>query len=166
MLPILSPRQVERLFLAYDASEAPAYVARNKAILAVLLDTGVRATELCSLELADVHLTADDAYLFVRMGKGRKQRELPLDRKARQLLARCLHRYHPTAAPAPSTWPRRAGQTEHNGQGTGSGRGTGTGTRTQTVFAAKGGAALTPCGLDQLIERPMTRAASASQGTR
>jgi len=33
--------------------------------LAVLLDTGIRANELCDLTLDRVHLTADDAYLLI-----------------------------------------------------------------------------------------------------
>ena len=45
--------------------------ARDQAIFLLMLDTGMRAGELCSLRLGDLHL--DEGYATV-MGKGRKQR--------------------------------------------------------------------------------------------
>lgn len=130
VLPVLTEPQLARLFAACDRSETPEFTARNQAVLAVLLDTGLRANELCSLDLGDVHLTADDAYLFVRKGKGRRQREVPLGKKARALLARYLHRARPRVK----------------------------GSGVQAVFLAKSGTALTPSGLDQLIARLMAAA--------
>lgn len=49
--------------------------ARDRAILAVLLDCGLRASELCKLKLQDVHFSADDSYLQV-LGKGRRERQV------------------------------------------------------------------------------------------
>src|SRR5260370_17961721 len=95
-------------------------------MLAVLLDTGVRAAELCTLTLGDVTFTPDDAYLLVH-GKGRKQREVPLGRTSRRLLHAYIHRVRPTVGE-------------------------------QHVFLAKGGGALTPNGLDQLLYRLRRRA--------
>ena len=69
-------------------------VARDKAILAVLLDTGIRAGELCGLMLDCVHITAKEGYLKV-MGKGRKEREVPLGIKSRRLLHEYLKRFRP-----------------------------------------------------------------------
>lgn len=88
VLHVLDKRQIERLFLAAESSPTS---VRDKAILSVLLDTGLRAGELCGLRRADVHLTPDDGYLLVRKGKGRRQREVPLGKKARLALARYLH---------------------------------------------------------------------------
>lgn len=122
VLAIFTPQQVDRLLRACEASEAP---ARDKAMLAVLLDTGIRASELCGLTLDDVTFTADDAYLLVH-GKGRKQREVPLGRTARRLLHAYLHR-----GARPTNGHREQGY----------------------VFLAKGGAGLLPNGLDQLLER-------------
>jgi integrase/recombinase XerD len=113
--PALSHEHVERLFNA-------AHTARDKAILAVLLDTGVRAAELCSLTSDRVYLSQEDAYLLVR-GKGLKQREVGLGRRARSLLARHLR-----------------------------------GVSSGAVFRGRGGAALTPGGLDHLLYRLRDRA--------
>jgi site-specific recombinase XerD len=94
VLAIFEPTHIERLLRACDASETPEYVARDRAIVALLLDTGMRANELCTLTLANVHFTPDDAYVLLE-GKGRKQREVPLGRTARRLLHGYLHRQRP-----------------------------------------------------------------------
>lgn len=99
VLHVLDKRQIERLLIAADASPT---ALRDRAILSVLLDTGIRAGELCGLERSDVHLTPDDGYLLVRMGKGRRQREVPLGKKARLALARYL-RSHTVQAVFPGT---------------------------------------------------------------
>jgi site-specific recombinase XerC len=85
VLKVLDKRQIDRLFLAADSGPQP---ARDRAILAVLLDTGLCANELCSLERRDVSISPDAGYLLVRHGKGRRQREVPLGKKARLALAR------------------------------------------------------------------------------
>jgi integrase/recombinase XerD len=46
---------------------------RNYVLLLMLLDTGMRISELCGLRVADVH----DRYVRV-LGKGRKEREIGL----------------------------------------------------------------------------------------
>jgi site-specific recombinase XerD len=94
VLAVLTSEQVTRLFRAAEAGESAALVARDKALLAVLFDCGIRAGELCTLSLDAVHFTADDAYLLVK-GKGRKQREVPLGSKSRGLLHRYIHRARP-----------------------------------------------------------------------
>src|SRR5260370_22164590 len=78
LLPVLTPDQVRRLTLACGTR-------RDRAILAVLLDTGIRASELCGLTLDCTTLTQDDAYLVVYR-KGRTMREVGLGRQSRQAL--------------------------------------------------------------------------------
>ncbi|MBI4865157.1 MAG: tyrosine-type recombinase/integrase [Candidatus Riflebacteria bacterium] len=51
---------------------------RDRAILVVLADTGVRARELCCLRIRDVSPTL----AFIRNGKGGKQRFVPLSSRA------------------------------------------------------------------------------------
>jgi site-specific recombinase XerD len=91
VIPTFSPDEVRALL---KACATP----RDAALVALLVDSGLRAAECCALELEDVHLTAGDAYLTVRMGKGRKWREVGMGRKAALLLARYLHAHRPATA--------------------------------------------------------------------
>jgi len=50
---------------------------RDRAILRVLCFTGVRVSELCALDLADIK-NSDNPQLLIRGGKGRKRRHVPL----------------------------------------------------------------------------------------
>ena len=58
---------------------------RNAAIVAVLLH-GLRVSEVCDLELADVSLMPRRGLVIVRSGKGGVYREVPLNKDARQAL--------------------------------------------------------------------------------
>jgi site-specific recombinase XerD len=89
IMPTLTPAHLSRLFAACGTS---AYPERDRAILAVLLDTGIRASELCGLTLDRVCFSADDAYLLVH-GKGRKSREVGLGKRSRQLLHKYVYRH-------------------------------------------------------------------------
>lgn len=88
VIEIFTPTQIKRLFVVTSKEITPALAARDKAVLSILLDTGIRASELCSLTLDNTHLTTTDAYLRVT-GKGRKEREVGLGNEART----ALHRY-------------------------------------------------------------------------
>lgn len=57
---------------------------RNKAIIMLLLDTGMRASEMCGLLKRDVDL---DGRYVVLMGKGKKRRQLPLRPKTVSAIA-------------------------------------------------------------------------------
>jgi integrase/recombinase XerD len=72
---VLSTSEVEKL-LAQPDSETP-LGARDKAIFEVLYATGLRVSEVCSLNIYDV----DDQYVKV-LGKGGKERVVPIGRKA------------------------------------------------------------------------------------
>lgn len=54
--------------------------ARDRAILTTFLYTGLRASELCALDVADIDLEA--LTVFVQCGKGAKQRIVPLHTEA------------------------------------------------------------------------------------
>jgi site-specific recombinase XerD len=90
VVPILTAAHIEHLIRACETT-------RDKAIVAVLLDTGLRANELCTLTLDNVHFTAEDAWLLVR-GKRAKWREVGLGKRSRQLLHRYIYRERPTVA--------------------------------------------------------------------
>jgi site-specific recombinase XerD len=60
---------------------------RDEVILRLLLDTGVRVSELCGLELADVDLDRELAYVT---GKGSRPRVVPFGAKTAQAVDRYL----------------------------------------------------------------------------
>lgn len=76
LLPeVLSQEQVERL-LGLPLPE-DAMGARDRAILELLYATGLRVSELCSLKVTSIH----EGFVRVK-GKGRKERIVPVGRKA------------------------------------------------------------------------------------
>jgi site-specific recombinase XerD len=67
---------------------------RDKAMLYVLLDTGVRRRELINLTLGDITFDKEDPHILVH-GKGRKDREVGLGVAARNQLHRYVYRFRP-----------------------------------------------------------------------
>jgi site-specific recombinase XerD len=61
--------------------------ARDIALVALLLHTGLRVAELAALRWADLEIRDRSGTLKVRKGKGRKQRTIPLNLEARHALA-------------------------------------------------------------------------------
>jgi site-specific recombinase XerD len=61
---------------------------RNRAILLLMLDTGIRASELCDLKIEDVDNRNNRIY--VRKGKGMKERLLPISPRTGQMIWRYL----------------------------------------------------------------------------
>jgi integrase/recombinase XerD len=60
-------------------------VARDRAILHLLIDTGMRASELCGLELRHVDLRNGAVTVF---GKGSKERSLPIGPRTKAALSK------------------------------------------------------------------------------
>jgi len=77
IIEVFTTEQIKALFKACDKEESEHLQLRDKAILAVLLDCGLRATELCTLTIGNVSLDAKDAYVRV-LGKGNKWGEVGL----------------------------------------------------------------------------------------
>jgi site-specific recombinase XerD len=92
VIETLAPEHIRAMFAACEREYTPELVARDRAILSLLLDTGIRANELCSLTLENVHLDTQDAYLTVS-GKGFKQREVGLGKQSRTTLHKYIRRY-------------------------------------------------------------------------
>ena len=85
-----TPEMLERLLQAASNEPQPWLKARDLAILHLLFDTGIRATELCTLRLDGLHLDPDDPYISV-IGKGDKEREVgPLSVETQRVLRRYL----------------------------------------------------------------------------
>jgi integrase/recombinase XerD len=121
----LNGQQIDRLMRAAES-------VRDQAVVALLLDTGVRANELCTLTLEHVHFSSNDAWLLVR-SKQDKWHEVGLGNRARHLLYRYIHRERPQAARI-----SRQGDRGERGE--------------QRVFLGRRGRGpLTPSGLSQLL---------------
>lgn len=86
VVPGLTPDEVEKLLLCCDQSTRAGY--RNYVILLVLLDTGIRVSELCSLRLVDVH----QRHIKVR-GKGHREREIGVHPDVSKVLWKFIHKH-------------------------------------------------------------------------
>ncbi len=103
----LSLEEVERL-LAVDKAEQPLEL-RDRAMLEVLYATGLRVSELVSLKVSDLQL---EAGLVRCLGKGSKERVVPLGRKAQAALEDYLRRGRPlliARRPSPYLFVSRRG---------------------------------------------------------
>ncbi len=83
---VLSPDNVERLLAAPQVGDR--FFLRDRALLEVLYATGCRASEVVHLKHGDLFL--DSAFCRC-LGKGRKQRVVPLGKRAIQALRSYLH---------------------------------------------------------------------------
>jgi integrase/recombinase XerC len=63
---------------------------RDATLVILLLNTGLRISEVLALRLGDVEISERKGQVTVRYGKGRKQRSVPLNKQARQALQRWL----------------------------------------------------------------------------
>lgn len=87
IIDVFSDEDIEAIFRACDKEVYEHLQVRDKAIVALLLDTGLRATELCTLTIGNVSLDSKDAYVRV-LGKGRKWGEVSLGDRARRSLSK------------------------------------------------------------------------------
>lgn len=81
----ISEEQQRRLLRMAERSSS-----RDRAIIVVLLYTGLRLAELVALDLGDVRLSARKGLVVVRSGKGDAYREVPLNALVRQVLEEWL----------------------------------------------------------------------------
>ena len=90
VIPTFTDSQIQYLLGVIDIRSAEGY--RNYAIILALLDTGMRVSELCHLKLNDVAL--EEGMLKV-LGKGNKERLIPIGKQVQRLLWRYVSRYRP-----------------------------------------------------------------------
>jgi len=94
---VLDRRELDHLLDAPAADDEPEWRRhRDDAVLEVLYAAGVRVSELCSLQLDQVHL--DESFLTV-WGKGSKERRVPIGDPARAAMQRWLTIRHEAAPP-------------------------------------------------------------------
>jgi site-specific recombinase XerD len=82
VIQALTPPEIQRLFDL--CSGRTTLDVRNKAILSVMIDTGLRVSELACLSLGDLDL--DTGSILVRHGKGGKQRVVHVGASAQKAL--------------------------------------------------------------------------------
>ena len=85
----LSDEEIGTILNVFSTSPSD---ARNQILFMLLLDTGLRIGELVNLKMDDVHM--DEGYLKV-MGKGKKERIVPIGNNAQRALQRYLFRFRP-----------------------------------------------------------------------
>jgi len=86
IIPTLAPDQAKAIL---DTCERDFYGVRDRAILLLMLDTGLRVQELVTLEMVDVSLERQTVLV---VGKGDKERQLPYGSGVRAALAAYLAR--------------------------------------------------------------------------
>jgi site-specific recombinase XerD len=88
VIPTFTDSQLELLLGAIDSATPTGY--RDKAIVLTLLDTALRVSELGGITLDNLWL--DDGLIKV-MGKGRKERHVPMGKTVQRILWRYIHHY-------------------------------------------------------------------------
>ncbi len=86
----LTDKEIERL-IGYQ-NPLTAIGSRNIAILVLLLDSGLRISELCGLKYEDAHI--EEGYLKV-FGKGAKERIVPIGALSQKMLWRYVFHFRP-----------------------------------------------------------------------
>jgi integrase/recombinase XerD len=90
----LSPAEVERVLQQPNLKTLAGI--RDRAMLEVLWATGIRRTEICKLSIFDVR--EDTETVFVRHGKGNKDRVVPVSPRAISWVKRYLEEVRPNLA--------------------------------------------------------------------
>lgn len=90
VIEVFSPAQIRQMLQACKQEPSPWLVARDRAIILFLLDTGVRSAELCGLTLDRLSIGTKTARV---MGKGRKERDVGYGAQTAQQLALYIRRY-------------------------------------------------------------------------
>jgi integrase/recombinase XerD len=88
---VLTPDEAQKIVEAPDVSTLIGY--RDRTILEVLYATGIRKQELLNLTVEDVDV--EEGILYVRRGKGKKDRVVPLTQMACQYLETYLKAIRP-----------------------------------------------------------------------
>ena len=88
---VLAHEQVEKILRQPDVTKWVGI--RDRTILEVIYSTGIRRRELLGLELGDVDLHS--GVLYVRSGKGGKQRMVPIGERALKWLGKYLYEVRP-----------------------------------------------------------------------
>ncbi|MFC2017874.1 tyrosine-type recombinase/integrase [Chloroflexota bacterium] len=92
LLKVPSPENVKVLFAHLDSNYSPEQALRNKAIIAVFVESGLRLFELSSIKTEDIDWTERTIKIW---GKGRKEGKAPFGQISETLLKGWLSQYNP-----------------------------------------------------------------------
>jgi len=90
IVDVLKDDEIKRILGCIDSDTSTG--CRAMAILVIMLDTGLRLSEITNLKMADAHI--EEGYLKV-MGKGSKERIVPLGGFAQKVLLRYVYHFRP-----------------------------------------------------------------------
>jgi site-specific recombinase XerD len=93
LVDVLTQEEVTRILCCLDGDTASG--CRDMAMAVTFLDSGLRLSELTGIRLVDAHI--DQGYLKV-MGKGAKERIVPIGNLAQKALQRYVFHFRPEAA--------------------------------------------------------------------
>ena len=83
LFPVLTHEEMERVWQCSYLTGRSSMAIRNRALLGLMLDTGIRRAEVCGLTLKDIDF---DQQLVKVTGKGNKQRLVPFVAPVKKLL--------------------------------------------------------------------------------
>ncbi len=96
LFPILSDEELQRVWTSRDMTGRSGLALRNRALLGLMLDTGLRREEVASLTLQS--LDRPNCLLTV-IGKGNKERRVPFSNGVARLLEEWISRRGPEDGP-------------------------------------------------------------------
>ncbi|MFC1905839.1 tyrosine-type recombinase/integrase [Chloroflexota bacterium] len=91
LLKAPSPEDVKELFAYLDSHEPPELALRNKAIIALFVESGLRLFELSSIKLEDIDWSERTIRVW---GKGRKEGKAPFGQTSETLLKEWISQYN------------------------------------------------------------------------
>jgi site-specific recombinase XerD len=108
----LRPEEVAtlRASIAAERRQGTPKKIRDAAIVELLLGSGLRVSEACSLAIRDLHLQGDEPAIFVRKGKGGQPRLVPISSRLASSLGWFLDRRREWDEPLDSDRPLFLGQ--------------------------------------------------------
>lgn len=84
---VFTQEQLEKLLDSIDAKTG--YGQRDRAVFELMYVTGCRISEVCALQVEDVDFSSHE--VFIRQGKGRKDRIVPLGKVAALYVEKWIH---------------------------------------------------------------------------
>jgi len=94
LLNILDNDQISKMLDCCNSSNGSGY--RNRAIILLLLDSGLRVSELVNINIADINL--QEGYIKILVAKGNKERTVPVGSLVQKTLWKYINRSRPEPA--------------------------------------------------------------------